>query len=175
MAEFFQKIYAEFQSQKQMIFFGYGIALLCFMVDIISKFTVSEWLRSVPEKSVTIIPNLLNMTEVWNHGISFGMFQAGSMMDLWALRIVTVCILMFLGYVHIMAKHKIESFGLSFVLGGACGNIFDRFYHGAVYDFIDVIIMGQHFWTFNIADAAITVGAILMIYDQIFAKKTTES
>lgn len=156
---------------KKQILIGYGIVLQCFLLDIASKFAMAEFLRSKPYKSFSIIPDFFSFTEVWNYGISFGMFQAGSTADLWMLRLAALGIIIFLWSLHWASKSKLESYGLALVIGGALGNIFDRFYHGAVYDFIDFSIKGWHFWTFNVADICITIGACLLILDSILGHK----
>ena len=60
-------------------------------------------------------------------------------------------------------------FGL--IVGGAMGNIYDRFVYGAVVDFIDVFYSNYHFPTFNLADAAISIGCLMWFYDSLFANK----
>ena len=151
---------------------GIGIIIGVICADLLSKSLIMDMLRSVPHKSIELT-SFLNLTEVWNYGISFGLFRADGMMGLWGLRIVTVGILCFLLYLHAQAKSKLESYALALIIGGAIGNIHDRFVYGAVYDFIDVHFIGWHFWTFNIADSAITIGAILLFVDQFFCKASS--
>jgi signal peptidase II len=67
-----------------------------------------------------------------------------------------------------MSRQSILRAGLSLVLGGAIGNVIDRIYLGSVVDFIQVLIMGWPFPSFNVADSAITVGAVLLIIDTLF-------
>ena len=62
---------------------------------------------------------------------------------------------------------RLARFGLSLILGGAFGNLIDRAFVGHVVDFVDVYWGNSHFWAFNVADAAITVGAILVLLDMI--------
>lgn len=162
-----EPVQAQWCVNKPMIITGYLVALNSFILDILSKYAAHEWLRSVPYKSVEIF-SFFRITEVWNHGVSFGMLQAGDDTKLWLLRLLTVGILLFLFWYHATVSKKTDSYGLALVIGGACGNIYDRFVHGAVYDFLDVILFGWHFWTFNIADVAISLGAALMILGQFF-------
>ncbi|MEM6604104.1 MAG: signal peptidase II [Pseudomonadota bacterium] len=177
--KFLQKARADlrlnFQDNFKLIYFGYVLAGHILLIDVLSKYIVADFLRSIPRKSYTVIPDFFYLTEVWNHGVSFGFLTAGSSLGLWFLRISTLLILCFLFYFHAVSRAKLESYGLALIIGGACGNIFDRFFYGAVYDFLDVVIYGWHFWTFNIADSAISLGAVLMIGSQIFAtsSKTT--
>ena len=62
-----------------------------------------------------------------------------------------------------------KKISLTFVLGGALGNLFDRMYYSAVPDFIDFHIEGLHWFVFNVADIFITLGIICLIFDEIFA------
>ena len=59
--------------------------------------------------------------------------------------------------------------GLALILGGAIGNLLDRIMHGYVLDFVDVYYRDVHFWAFNVADAAITIGAILVLFEVLFS------
>lgn len=151
---------------------GIGIIISVICADLLSKSLIMDMLRSVPYKSLELT-SFLNLTEVWNYGISFGLLRADSAVGLWGLRLATVGILCFLLYLHAQAKSKWESYALALIIGGAIGNIHDRFVYGAVYDFIDVHFIGWHFWTFNIADAAITIGAVLLFVDQFFCKDSS--
>jgi len=62
-------------------------------------------------------------------------------------------------------NQRLSRFGLALIIGGAAGNLIDRVTYGYVLDFVDAYYGGWHFWAFNVADAAITVGVGLMILD----------
>ena len=88
-----------------------------------------------------------------NTGIAFSLFQNNNFI----LTIITIIILVFI--IHLYLKEKNYRFGLAFIIAGAIGNLIDRFTHGFVIDFINL-----HFWpTFNLADAFIIIGIILII------------
>jgi signal peptidase II len=70
---------------------------------------------------------------------------------------------------------RLTRIGLSFVIGGAIGNLIDRVSVGYVLDFFDFYWRGWHFWAFNIADASITIGVALMILDLLGAEHTRVS
>jgi signal peptidase II len=75
----------------------------------------------------------------------------------------------------LLAKHPEERLfcsGLALILGGALGNVWDRVAHGQVVDFLDFHTLGWHFWAFNVADSAISVGAALVILDGLLSGKT---
>ena len=69
------------------------------------------------------------------------------------------------------AEEWLARLGLSLILGGAVGNLIDRVRQGFVIDFVDVYWQGWHFWAFNVADAAITVGATLVFIDILFVNR----
>ena len=70
----------------------------------------------------------------------------------------------------IIQTRGIEKFSFLTILGGACGNVFDRFYYSAVPDFIDIHYHNFHWFIFNVADIFITLGIALLIYIEIFLK-----
>jgi signal peptidase II len=119
-------------------------------------------------ESLTIIPDLLALTRVHNSGAAFGMFNA---MDFPGKTIVLILIatLALAGVAWYAASipltDRLARFGVACILGGAIGNLIDRATAGYVLDFVDASFQGWHFWAFNVADAAITIGVILMILD----------
>jgi signal peptidase II len=71
--------------------------------------------------------------------------------------------------VKLGSHERIARTGLALILGGAIGNLLDRLMHGYVLDFVDVYFRDVHFWAFNVADAAITIGAILVLFEVLFS------
>jgi signal peptidase II len=65
------------------------------------------------------------------------------------------------------SQERLARVGLALILGGAIGNLIDRLALGSVVDFVDVVIAGWHFWAFNVADSAITVGVVAMLADMM--------
>lgn len=124
---------------------------------------------SVPMyESVTIVPGFLDFTHVRNTGAAFGLLNTtdlpmkGVVMIL--LAIVAIAAIGAYG-ATLRADENVARAGLALVLGGALGNLIDRARLGYVLDFVDVYSGNWHFWAFNVADAAITVGAVLVIFD----------
>jgi len=108
---------------------------------------------------------------VWNRGVSFGLLRANEDIARWGLVALSFVISgVFLWWLK-GADRKLTAIALGLVIGGAVGNVIDRIRFGAVADFLD--FNGLWFpWVFNVADAAITVGAILLAVDMIFLAET---
>jgi signal peptidase II len=124
--------------------------------------------------SVQIIPNLFDLVHVHNPGVAFGFLND---LDSAYQKIVTTLLavgaLVGIGYYarHIRPDEKLARLGLSIILGGALGNLLDRLRLGYVTDFVDVYWGGWHFWAFNVADASITIGAILVFADLLLVSR----
>jgi signal peptidase II len=121
-------------------------------------------------ESIPVIPDLLALTRVHNTGAAFGMFNS---MDFpgKTLLLTVVASLALAGVawyaMSIPASERLARLGVACILGGAIGNLIDRATVGYVLDFVDASWQGWHFWAFNVADAAISIGVILMILDLI--------
>lgn len=119
-------------------------------------------------ESVTIIPGFLDFTHVRNTGAAFGLLNTTDlpMKSLVMMGTAMVAIVAIGAYgATLRADENIARAGLALVLGGAIGNLIDRARLGYVLDFVDVYSGNWHFWAFNVADAAITVGTLLVIFD----------
>ena len=138
------------------------------VVDQISKFIVKQ---TIPLYSKhVVIPNLLDVTHVQNTGAAFGLLNAADfpyksavMIGIATLALVAISL-----YARQLGAHeRLSRYGLALILGGAFGNLIDRAIAGYVVDFVDVYWGQAHFWAFNVADAAITVGAILVLLEMV--------
>jgi signal peptidase II len=119
-------------------------------------------------ESVIVIPGLFNLTRVHNTGAAFGMMNAVDFpFKTVVLSLVAAAALAGLAMyaATLEPDQRLTRTGLSFVIGGAAGNLIDRIAAGYVLDFVDLYWNGWEFWAFNVADAAITVGVSLMILD----------
>jgi signal peptidase II len=120
--------------------------------------------------STVVIPNLFNLTRIHNTGAAFGLLNAVDLpfkTGLLAL-ISTAALAGLVGFAASLPDtHRLARFGVALVVGGAAGNLIDRMWLGYVVDFVDVYWRGWHFWAFNVADSAITVGMALIILDQM--------
>ena len=118
--------------------------------------------------TVNLVPGFVDLTQVRNTGAAFGFlnaadfpFKAGVMM----LAAIVALLGIALYAASLPTGQRITRFGLALILGGAVGNLIDRVAMGYVVDFVDVYWGEYHFWAFNVADSAITVGVGLMILD----------
>jgi signal peptidase II len=138
---------------------------------------ITKWLvvQRIPlHETVTVIPGVLNFTYVRNTGAAFGMLNASE----FAYKSVVVALLAMgalAGIVWYARKFAGDAwaarYGFALIVAGAFGNLIDRVLLGFVVDFIDVVFGTWHFWAFNIADAAINVGAVLFIADTLFSRR----
>jgi signal peptidase II len=129
-------------------------------------------------ESVTVIPGLLDFTHIRNTGAAFGLFNTADFPYKTAIiSLVAVAGLVGVGvYSAGLPRHQILArAGLALVLGGAAGNLIDRFAEGSVVDFVDVYWRSYHFWAFNVADSAITVGVTLMILDMLVGSRVSKT
>jgi signal peptidase II len=144
------------------------VALAIVVIDQITKFVVFRTVEL--GESITVIPGLLNLTHVRNTGAAFGFLNAAQFpyKTLVITVIATVSLLAIAAYAFQLGhREKLARFGLALILGGAVGNLIDRVWRQHVVDFVDVYWREYHFWAFNVADAAITVGAAIVILDML--------
>lgn len=143
-------------------------AALVFVGDQLSKSVVE---RSIPEYAVIpVIPHFFNLTHSKNPGAAFGLFadspaawKTGLLVFISALLIAIV-----LGVVWKSRRLQWEAgVGLALILGGAISNLIDRIRFGRVVDFLDFYFRSYHWFTFNLADSAIVVGAFFLILQVI--------
>ena len=108
------------------------------------------------------ITSFFNIVLAMNRGVSFSLFQAGSPEGVWFLIGTTSLIVLALLIWLFKTSDKFLHLALGLVMGGAIGNIIDRFNYGAVIDFLDFHWQGRHWPAFNVADTAITIGVALI-------------
>lgn len=119
-------------------------------------------------ESVTVIPGLLDFTYVRNTGAAFGLLNAADFPGKpVVIALIALAALFGVGVyaAQLPVSHRVTRAGLALVLGGAAGNLIDRLRQGFVVDFVDAYWNGWHFWAFNVADAAITVGVSIIVLD----------
>ena len=139
--------------------------------DQLTKFIVDQ---SMPlHHSIPVIDNLFSLTYIRNTGAAFGIF-AGSAAA-FRLPFLIIFSLVAIGFVVAMLRRLPEQetgliTALAFILGGATGNLIDRFAYGEVIDFLDFYWSGYHWPAFNVADSFITVGVCITVFNLVKAK-----
>jgi len=118
-------------------------------------------------ESIPIIDGWIHITSSRNRGAAFGILQN----QRWFFIVLTLVVILFIVYYiyKMYQTHKLFSFALALILGGAIGNLIDRISTGSVIDFLDVTII--NYPIFNIADSSIVIGVILMIWELFFTKE----
>jgi signal peptidase II len=142
--------------------------LYSFLVIVIDQLTKYWALHAlVPYASIAIFPGL-NFTLLSNTGAAFSFLSNAGAWHHWFFVIFTLVVSSFLVVFIVKQRHGLQAFAMSLILGGALGNFIDRMRLGAVVDFIDIFYHQYHWPVFNVADAAITVGACLWLYSTAF-------
>lgn len=143
-----------------------SVAVVVVILDQITKALVRPALAL--HESVAVIPGYVDFTRVHNTGAAFGMLNAAEFpFKTVVLSLVAVIALSGVAWyaATVPLTDRLARIGIAGVLGGAIGNLIDRATAGYVLDFVDAYWNGWHFWAFNVADAAITVGVMFMILD----------
>ena len=143
---------------------GVAIAFAIYAVDQLVKWWVAGPLGLVREHMKIDLLPFFDLYRIHNYGVSMGMFEADSFESRWILVGVTALIALIVTIWMFREKQFGDILGLSLILGGALGNIKDRFEMGYVLDYADFHI-GEFrpFLIFNIADAAITIGVLIIL------------
>jgi signal peptidase II len=142
-----------------------GLAFIVILADQLSKFLVVSFYQFGESTQVTSFFNLIR----WhNSGAAFSFLAGSSGWQRWffsAIGLLAAVFILWLLKSH--AGQKLFAFALACILGGALGNVIDRLLYGYVVDFLDLHWRHWHFPAFNLADSAITLGAICLIVDEL--------
>ena len=142
-----------------------GLALLLLIADQITKMLI---LGSYKLGDATYITSFFNIVRVHNSGAAFSFLANAGGWQRWFFTGIGVAAAVLI--VWMLKSHpgqKLFSFALAYILGGAIGNVVDRSLHGYVVDFLDFHYAGWHFPAFNVADSAISIGAVCLILDEL--------
>jgi signal peptidase II len=121
--------------------------------------------QMTPGEAIPVLP-FFNLVMVWNPGISYGLFPASSALGTWVIVGVSALAVAVLGWLLWRSTSRSLAIGYGLIIGGALGNnLVDRVIYGKVADFFHFYGFGYDWYIFNIADVAITLGAIAIIYD----------
>lgn len=140
--------------------------ILAGLIIVADQFT--KWLVMVeimsPPRVIPIVP-YFNLVMAWNTGVSFSMLRGTGPWLLSGLAIVvSIGLAIWLGKL----SHRLPGYAVGLIIGGAIGNVVDRLRFGAVFDFIDFYVGDWHWPAFNLADSAISVGVVLLLFDSLF-------
>jgi len=152
------------------------IAAIVLLLDRMAKWAVAS--NIALHDSVAVIPGLFHLTHVENTGAAFGLFaESSAQWKVGALVSFSVIALVIVSALLWKNSHALSTttIGLSLILGGATGNLWDRMMTGHVVDFLDFYVGSYHWPAFNVADSAIVIGAILLVSEIVFAKSGNEA
>ncbi len=152
--------------------------LLVVSIFIVAADRLTKWLASTRIEmgdNLQVIPHVFAISHVENPGAAFSLFNDSSSPERvrWLLLIFSLvaAVAVLAALVKLGRRITATSLGLALILGGALGNAYDRLRFGYVIDFLEVHIIHYHWPDFNVADSAIVVGGILLLYDAMFAGK----
>ena len=145
---------------------GFLLAGVVTILDQVSKWWILAHVMQPPR--VIEVTSFFNLVLGWNQGISFGMF-GGGIMPPWGLALLAALIVVGLSVWLWRADRYAVALGIGLIVGGAVGNVIDRLQLGAVADFLDFHVFGYHWPAFNVADIAISIGAVVLVLDSLFA------
>ncbi|MBN4048142.1 signal peptidase II [bacterium AH-315-O15] len=151
---------------SQRLRLGLWISGLIVVLDQAAKALVRS--RFELHESLEIIPGIFSLTRVHNYGAAFGLMNAAEFPFKTALLALVAAaalsaLMLYAGTLPV--EQRVARAGLGLIAGGAAGNLIDRIGAGYVVDFVDLYWRGWHFWAFNVADAAITIGVAFMFLD----------
>ncbi len=138
-------------------------AVVVLVLDVVTKHLVLE--RLAPGRPVRVIDGFFSLTLVLNPGLAFGMLSETPAGWRWLVALLSIGALVVLAVVGLRMLPmggRLTPFALGLIFGGAVGNLIDRARFGAVVDFLDFYWRGYHWPAFNVADASISVGVVLL-------------
>jgi len=155
--------------------FHFLIAVFVLLLDRATKWVIAK--NIALHGNIQVIPHFFRITHVENRGAAFGLFaDSPSQWKIAMLVLFSVVALVIVSTLLWRNSHTMSTtgVGLSLILGGALGNLWDRLLSGRVVDFL-LFYVGQYQWpAFNVADSAIVIGAGLLVFEILFAKAPQE-
>ncbi|MFT5702812.1 MAG: signal peptidase II [Rickettsiales bacterium] len=153
---------------------GLSIALVVCALDLASKYLAFNFLDGSgggleDQSRQFVVTGFFNLVQVWNKGVSFGMFnwlRYGKYIILGVNIAIVIVLIIWLT----RTSSLYLSIALGFIIGGAFGNIIDRIINGGVADFLDFHAFGYHWPAFNLADSAVFLGVFLLLMENYFVQ-----
>ena len=143
-----------------------GLAAAVLLVDQLTKWLIVAVVMQPPR--VIEVTGFFNLVLVHNTGISLGIWSGESTWKPWVLSGIALAIVAGL---LVWLRHQtrtLPALAIGAIVGGAIGNVIDRWHAPGVIDFLDFHAFGWHYWAFNVADSAITIGVALLVFDGLF-------
>lgn len=159
---------------------AFALSAVIVVLDRVTKL----WIQATVDlyDAINVIPGFFDIVHTENKGMAFGLFSDGESTFRTVLLVgVASVVLVFVGVTlwrqprELPASQRFSRFALALIFGGAVGNLYDRLFRGSVTDFLDVYIGSHHWPAFNVADSAITVGALLLALDLLRSGKKSET
>jgi signal peptidase II len=151
--------------------FWLGCALAIVLLDQLTKWLILASFREGERKNILPVFDLIL---AYNPGAAFSFLAGAGGWQRWFFTLLAIVVSVFIVVWLRKETRLVPSLALTFVLGGAIGNVIDRLVHGKVVDFLLFYWKDWYYPAFNLADSAITCGAILLIYDSFFGPKDHE-
>lgn len=142
---------------------------LVIVLDQLTKWAAQNTL--ILHHPVPVLP-FFNLTLMYNTGAAFSFLAGAAGWQRWFFTVLSLLIgiVLLIWMTRLHSRQNLLAAALALILGGAIGNLIDRIVHGYVIDFIDVYYGPWHWPAFNVADSSITVGAVLLVIDTLFAR-----
>ncbi len=148
---------------------GILTGLIVLVADQASKWWILHRIDLPRVQQLVVLP-VLNLTMVWNRGVTFGLLNSSSPWNALILSALALVVVIALGFWLRRAESRLTAIALGAIGGGAVGNVTDRLRFGAVVDFVDAHVGVWHWYVFNLADAAIVCGVAALILDGLFRR-----
>ncbi len=156
-------------TRNRLSLLGVFAGLVVLAADQASKYWVLHGLDLPSVERIVLLP-VLNLTFVWNRGVTFGLLNGYGAWSYLVLAAVALAVVAALGVWLRRAESPLVAVSLGAIAGGAVGNVIDRLRFGAVVDFIDAHLGAWHWYVFNVADAAIVCGATALVLENLLPR-----
>lgn len=160
----------EFFKNKKLFFLGVITAIIAMFLDLFTKkLTFAILDNQAPIDHIEVF-DFFNLVKVWNHGVSFGMFNNLDSAQFVFSAIVAIITIILLIWLYNNQKTYL-AWALGLIIGGALGNLADRIQNGAVADFLDFHLASYHWPAFNLADSFVFIGVAMLLIEDLFLQK----
>jgi lipoprotein signal peptidase len=156
-------------TRNSLTLLGIGAALVVLAADQASKWWILDVIR-LPDLGQVVLLPVLNLTMVWNSGVTFGLLTGFGEWSYLLLAAVALGVVAALGVWLRRAESRLVAIALGAIVGGALSNVVDRLRFGAVVDFIHAHVGGWSWYVFNLADAAIVCGVAALVLDSLLPR-----